>query len=333
MAKAFMSSGGQTASVLLRAIPLDQHPLLVESLAASLRSNFDEGTASLLVELVSHQTDKQAKQNLLDLLIEQVEEDSPGTAALLSLQSPDLAQDLLDITTDRLYQIVGNWDGQPDCVIPSFTGILPVHLARSGSGSSKKDDAQPPKVAMQWLRFAKSLAAADLLEQRNERLVYSALFLLGAISQSTSLAARDLVFSLLPTSPLFEESVKLIPRAMAALLSSHLKNHQTLGYTLWLRSLAALDQCGLNILDIAATDYWKPIHRGLRHGDTERRKLCLEILKRSVALAIEKGQVATVNSDRKGTQPYRSINCVLTIACVSTSTLAPTGSKLTQVGP
>jgi hypothetical protein len=50
----------------------------------------------------------------------------------------------------------------------------------------------------------------------------------------------------------------------------------------------------LSSIDINDEAYWAPLLLGLRSGDAERRKMCLDILKRSVALAVEQGAVGAV---------------------------------------
>jgi hypothetical protein len=56
----------------------------------------------------------------------------------------------------------------------------------------------------------------------------------------------------------------------------------------------------LSSIDINDEAYWAPLLLGLRSGDAERRKMCLDILKRSVALAVEQGAVGAVAGSGAG---------------------------------
>lgn len=61
-----------------------------------------------------------------------------------------------------------------------------------------------------------------------------------------------------------------------------------------MRLLSVSDVIDLSSVDLRDNSYWAPLLLGLRSGDAERRKMCLDILKRSVALANEQGSTEAV---------------------------------------
>jgi hypothetical protein len=66
-----------------------------------------------------------------------------------------------------------------------------------------------------------------------------------------------------------------------------------------MRLLASSGEVDLSSVDLNDDAYWSPLLSGLRVGDAERRKLCLDILQRSVALAVKQevlGAVARIDT-------------------------------------
>jgi hypothetical protein len=293
MAQAFSTSGAQTAGVLLKTIPKEQQLAIARELIINLRSNFDVASASLAVELVADRDDSTLGDELLDVLKSRIEHGSPDEVVALLASFPRLL--------DRLVKRAGQHLEQP----VTTTTIEPIKVTsettdpddQTGLGRVEVDEQDAiSHTLLQWLRFTKiAISSGHQLQRNNEKgLFTSALKSLNNPDRPTALAARDLVF-LLISSPAAQQNLEAIRTTIASLISARdAKLQQTLGYALWMRLLAASDVVDLSQLDLSDDSYWEPLLSGLRNGDAERRKMCLDILKRSAALAIEQGRIGAV---------------------------------------
>lgn len=286
MAHNFSTSGAQTAGVLLKTIPEAQQSVIARELTVRLRSSFDEAAASVAVELVGGRNDATLKEELLQVLTTRIEQGSPESVASLLDQSSDLSSQLVTKAAKYL--------AEPASQKPAES--LGPDAAETADGNEDTSS----DVALQWLRFAKIAAPTGRTESQEDALFRSALVFLHHPNKSTALAARDLVFSLFSSSSAAQRDLNNVRATLSSLINTQdAKLQQTLGYALWMRLLAASDDLDLSAIDLVDDGYWEPLVSGLRHGDAERRKMCLDILKRSVALAVEQGKLNAVTN--KGT--------------------------------
>ncbi|KAK3701216.1 hypothetical protein LTR37_015595 [Vermiconidia calcicola] len=156
---------------------------------------------------------------------------------------------------------------------------------------SISDTSQLEGGALQfYLQFSK-LTASHLSTSSHEiqRLLFQAcLALLSSTRPRVSCSARDVVFELLAsrngstTTDVIQPSRETTWQRVQTLLASQAKHHTLIGYSLWLRWI--LSDPGEHWKQIATDDYWQLIFQGLRRGDTERRKLCLNILRLSLGI-------------------------------------------------
>lgn len=292
MAQNFSTSGAQTAGVLLKTIPEDQQVAIARELSVRLRSQFDDAAASVAVELVAGQSDAILQDELLDVLRTRIENGFPERVASLLDSFPELSSRLLKLAIDYLAasakgQIIESTDS--DAARSSNKGEQNGLKSIDSDGQESSND-----VALQWLRFAKHVLMSDRAHEGEDGLFQSSLKFLNDPHRSTALAARDLVFSLI-TSAAGQNNLVAVRDTISSLITARdAKLQQTLGYALWMRLLAASDALDLSSIDLNHDEYWTPLVTGLRNGDAERRKLCLDILKRSVALAIEQGAIEAV---------------------------------------
>jgi hypothetical protein len=292
MAQKFSTSGAQTAGVLLQTIPEAQQVAIAKELNVRLRSRFDDAAASVAVELVAGRDDPSLQGDLLDVLKARIESGFPGSIASLLASFPNLSS--------RLVTAAVNYLADPKAHTTTRSATHPTLQ------SSNKDDQDglhsidadredgSSDLALQWLRFTKQTLASGRAHEREDVLFQSALKFLGDPQRSTALAARDLVFSLL-SSLTGQNNLAAVRESIGSLITARdSKLQQTLGYALWMRLLAVSDLMDLSSIDVNDESYWAPLLLGLRSGDAERRKMCLDILKRSVALAVEQGAVGAV---------------------------------------
>lgn len=294
------STGAQTAGVLLQTIPEAQQIAIAKELIARLRSRFDDAAASVAIELVSGQGDATLQDDLLDVLKTRIESGFPDSVASLLKSFSNLSSRLLTAAADFLADPKASNDLATDPTTQSS------NKAEEDELSNVDPDKQDPTndLALQWLRFAKQTVSTDHASEREDSLFGSALRFLNDTHKPTALAARDLVFSLL-SSKTGQNNLDAVRNSISSLISARdAKLQQTLGYALWMRLLASSDDVDLSSIDLNDDSYWSPLLSGLRNGDAERRKMCLDILKRSVALAIEQekpGAVACKDSGKSST--------------------------------
>jgi hypothetical protein len=312
MAQKFSTSGAQTAGVLLQTIPEVQQVAIAKELNVRLRSQFDDAAASVAVELVAGRDDASLQDDLLDVLKARIESGFPGSVASLLASFPNLLGRLVTAAVDYLA------DPKTRATTQSAS-----HFTLQSSNRDEQDDLNsidPDRedgsndLALQWLRFTKQTLDSGRAHAREDALFQSALKFLGDTHRPTALAARDLVFSLL-SSPTGQSNLTAVRESISSLITARdSKLQQTLGYALWMRLLAASDLMDLSSIDVNDESYWAPLLLGLRSGDAERRKMCLDILKRSVALAVEQGAVGAVARSGAGKSvmawPVDIIACV-----------------------
>ena len=284
------STGAQTAGVLLQTIPEAQQIAIAKELITRLRSQFDDAAASVAIELVSGQDDAALQDDLLDVLKIRIESGFPDSVASLLKSFPNLSSRLLTAAADFLAGPKASNDLAADFTTQSSIKAEQDEL--SNVDPNQKDPTND--LALQWLRFAKQTVSTELTSEREDSLFESALKFLNDTHRSTALAARDLVFSLL-SSKTGQNNLNAVRESIGSLISARDdKLQQTLGYALWTRLLASSDEVNLSSINLNDEVYWSPLLSGLRNGDAERRKMCLDILKRSVALAIEQGKPGAV---------------------------------------
>lgn len=315
MAQNSTTSGAQTAGVLLKTIPKEQQLAIARGLIVNLRSGFDVAAASVAVELVADGSDPTLRNDLLDVLISRIEHGSPDQVVSLLATSPDLLDRLVTLAGQYLDHSVTSTNTEPIKVASETT----EPHEQTGLGRVEPDEQDTiSSTLLQWLRFTKiAISSGHALQKENEKELFtSALKSLNNTDRPTALAARDVVFSLI-SSAAAQQDLEAVKTTISSLISARdEKLQQTLGYALWMRLLAASDVIDLSRLDLSDDSYWEPLLSGLRNGDAERRKMCLDVLKRSVALAIEQGKIGAVARIETGrssdllryTCPFKSLS-------------------------
>jgi hypothetical protein len=293
------TSGAQTAGVLLKTIPKEQQLAIARELIINLRSKFDVSAASVAVELVADGDNSTLKYDLLDVLKSRIELGSPDEVVTLLTSFPKLLDQLVTLAGQHLDHPVNS------IAIESITIASETTDPDEQTGLVRVDpdeDDTTSNLLLQWLRFVKiAISSGHSLQRENEKgLFTSALKSLDNTNKSTALAARDLAF-LLISSPAAQQNLDAVKTTIASLITARdAKLQQTLGYALWMRLLAASDVVDLSQLNLSDDSYWEPLLSGLRNGDAERRKMCLDILKRSVALSVEQERIGAVARTESG---------------------------------
>lgn len=292
MAQKFSTSGAQTAGVLLRTIPEAQQVVIAQELTTKLRSNFDDAAASVAIELIAGRDDEALRHDFLHVLKLRIQHGSPDNVSSLLTSFPELSNRMVAVAANHLIKPEQHATAEPPV---ERTANLIIEDHQEGLEGIETDSQEASSfAALQWLRFAKVALPNGRIHEHGNSLFSSALKYLSDTNRSTALAARDLIFSLLP-SETGQNNLQAVRSTISSLITARdLKLQQTLGYALWMRLLAASDEIDLSSIDLIDEAYWTPLLHGLRNGDAERRKMCLDILKRSTALAIEQGKFGAV---------------------------------------
>lgn len=295
-----MATHSPAAVVLLNALPETQRLVVAEHLADALKTKFDIVSASLAVQILSQHPRPEAFDQIVDSLFTRVELGHFDDVESITDQSTTLAERLLGRIVQRLIELTRELQRESQLAQDGFAEKLPSldQNERPGNGTS---------TVVPLLLFAGRLALARPAHQDLPTLVDQALVLMGANDRVIALAARDVVFTSLGSQshPRLEGSrILQCSRSLLALKTSRL--HRSLGYSLWLRLLLSSHLSSVGDLRLETHDYWQTIREGLRQGDGECRKLCLEILKQSVRIAVGAGRVDLVSNEKDGKRPSPS---------------------------
>lgn len=163
--------------------------------------------------------------------------------------------------------------------------IEAIHEAKSSS------DADLEKGHIQsYLAFSRSLVSRLPLGDIPSRLLEACLDLSSNNNKTVSKSALDVLFALFARSsgsddmhaPEFMRTPGWKAWDLIVGMASSKNNHQAMqGYSLWLRYIISTHATSWSSL--ITPEYWQLLLLGLRRGDSERRKLCLAIIKLSIA--------------------------------------------------
>ncbi len=246
-----------TAEVFLAHLKASERPALLLSLVQSLQPQ-DESSSHFVASLITHEEHAEARQALLCFLGSCIRRGEVQSAVSVCFAQTELGSELL---------------GSVVSTIKSHGAADHEHLDES--------------IVHSCLSFAKSTVSRLPIGNAHTNILHVCLVLLGNEDVRTATLAKDVIFILLSIDDdttkqsLILPSLTAIWNTIRELVSSGQKHHPLLGYSLWLRLLLPLDSDAYGSL--VNDSYWQQLRSGLRCGDTERRKLCLNILKVTVA--------------------------------------------------
>ena len=253
-----METKSSPSDLLLDHIPASERATVLSSLIKDLQHDH-LSDISLVASLIQKRSDDAAKEKLLTFLGQAVEAGKVESAVTVSLRHIELGNVLLRRATDVLSQ------------------------AKSSVGDVQPEDNLP----LFFLQFTKLTAPHLPLGDVHSKLLEVCLRYMESLKPETCIAAREVVFALLAakdreiSETIIISSQNLISKKILPLIDSRHKHHIETGYSLWLRSLLAADRSPFQGLN--TDESWAGILKGLRHGDVERRKTCLNILKLTIS--------------------------------------------------
>lgn len=247
-------------SLILSHVPPEDRPAFFSRLVNSLDPN-DKPSVDFVASAIEERADEGTLKILVDFLRRAIEADKLGVPVSLSTRYPRTGGSLFTQSVAILSKAKSTDEN--------------VGLSHSSIASH--------------LRFCNSTFPSVPLRSAHAEAVSAALGLLVHPESDICHAARDLVFAVLLHSDEYgaREILALQSPAIWARVQQLTEEHSgkqatVLGYSLWLRWLLFARQSKSDLTQILDGTHWDLILRGLRRGDAEIRKLCLNILKLSL---------------------------------------------------
>ncbi|KAK6004451.1 hypothetical protein QM012_008313 [Aureobasidium pullulans] len=292
------------ADIFLSRIPESERYSAVRDLA----SNIDNNTLGLVAALAHQCPDEEANVHLNEFLIRSIEQDDASSAAALCVEYPRIRNALLHWTDRELHICFSQLLRQPkntEFVVP-VDKVLIVDPFVSHYDPELGVDRQLDelvKTTILYLSFAKQLFRSPILDKSfvvSSPIVCAIFGLLAASNAEIAAAAKDTIlaflssfkagtftFSHFKTDP--DELDRHLWQCIRNLLDfSERSSYKTTAYTIWLRWLD-LDSHGYSRQVALQKDpYWKYLLGTLgqsSQGDTEQRKICLHVLKKSISIS------------------------------------------------
>ena len=256
-----------TTAVLLEHIPELERSAVLGKLIKSLRAQ-DVTGINFVAALVIRESNARLKEQLVSVLETFIQNGELESPIAVSLAYPGIRNELLSIAADAILQ----------------------------AESSTIDN----ETVQSWLRFSKSVVSHFPVSDTYASLFDACLRLLNSTNVDVLKSALDVTFAILarPEETKSGQSVRpwrhSIWATIQELVSSSNDGHAVYGYSLWLRYILSsysddwVRDDSINLIKENA-EYWPLLLHGLRHGDTERRKLCLNIIKLSITADSETG--------------------------------------------
>ncbi|KAI5275972.1 hypothetical protein E4T47_01157 [Aureobasidium subglaciale] len=293
------------ADILLSRIPTESERY---SSVRELASNIDNTTLGLVAALADLCPDEEANVHLNEFLIRSIEQNDASPAAALCVQYPRIRNALLHWTDRELHICFSQLLRQPEnteFVVP-VEKILIVDPFVSHYDPELGVDRQLDelvKTTILYLSFTKQLFRSPISDKTFtvSSPIVSAIFgLLASSNADIATAAKDTIlaflaafkagtftFSYYKTDP--DELDRHLWQCIRNLLDfSERSSYKTTAYTIWLRWLD-LDTHGYSRQVALQKDpYWKYLLGTLgqsSQGDTEQRKICLHVLKKSISIS------------------------------------------------
>lgn len=273
-----------------------------------LASNIDSNTLGLVAALADSCPDEEANVYLNQYLIRSIEQDDAASAAALCVQYPRIRNALLHWTDRELHICFSQLLRQPEnsefvvpvekvLIVDPFVSHYDPEL-----GVDRHLD-ELVKTTILYLSFAKQLFRSPILDKSfvvSSPIVCAIFGFLASSNAGIAAAAKDTLlaflasfkagtftFSHYKTDP--DELDRHLWQCIRNLIDySGKSSYKTTAYTIWLRWLD-LDSHGYSRQVALQKDpYWKYLLATLgqsSQGDTEQRKICLHVLKKSISIS------------------------------------------------
>ena len=290
------SSRSCQIELLLRHIPEAHRPAAIKEIVSDLRRNIAGSSPAIALAVLGAHPGDEAREELLAYLRICIEHGNASEVFEASNADEPTMVKLLRNCLRTLQDAAASLCEREDTNGASDTAAIEDDLMPSQSTVSLQ-------LILNWLRFGKLACSVEAQDDTSEKLLQVSLVLMSFTEKQIAYSARDVVLAILVSAPtVIAEQNNALWQHIEHLISPPAASFkQTLGYQLWLRCVDTpnKDDSIFNvILDPASSTQ---LARGLRYGDSERRKLCLEILKISAARTF-KGNGTNLKSELNLTQ-------------------------------
>ncbi|KAI7510116.1 hypothetical protein KC347_g4586 [Hortaea werneckii] len=278
------STHTEIARTLLKHVPDQERPELIRDAVQSLGQG-NSADVSFTAALLLEHPDHGLQQELVHRLTEIIEAGSADLVLPVVARDAGLSEALLRNVISslerRVLQMKDNWKGN-----------LVVNVDADLNTNQKSpfiNAKEQPRVDFDSLKntfsFLRQLLASGYSNGPLQQVFDATVTCMGVSDEETCMAARGTFSALLSQmGDLQTDQLDLLWKFTKQLILSASASHHGLGYSLWLLWSTKLLVPGHILAD---TEYWQMLQTGLRKGDGERRKQCLGIFRRSVALAVK----------------------------------------------
>ena len=256
--KLALHESSTTSAILINTIPEAERSGFLIRLIESLKGD-DVASLQFISGVVANEANQDVKNELLSKLEIILLDGNLDPVVAISSQYPDLGAELLERAVSTICEARSN------STIDLF----------------EKDSIQL------YLKFSRFVISHLPYSNAHARLLEVCLELSTSASDGVSKIATDIVYSIFAGNEELQlkESIHRcqdeVWTAIRKLATSTGKQQGVQGYSLWLRYILCTPaDHWTGLMD---TTYWELLLHGLRHRDSERRKVCLNIIKLSVA--------------------------------------------------
>lgn len=271
------------AALLLEYVPLSERGAAVNNVAKQITPSSTLTDIGLLASLLQLQPEPKAKQTLFDNLSDRIDNGQATNVASFCEAYPSLREQILlhsIATIKRVADMVQH--DKKWLSVPVSTMDAPEIVDVDGS---PPDSEEQVRIAFaQAVSHFASIGASlsHLNESVNELTLFrSCLILVGTLDQKlASEAQRTLSRMISESHTLASSERESLWRRIQELMKAGDKHYQSIGSAIWLRW--AMSPVPMDASVLEDPTYWRLLASGLRHGDSERRKGVLQILRASV---------------------------------------------------
>ncbi|WPA99914.1 uncharacterized protein RHO25_004534 [Cercospora beticola] len=272
----------QTARLLLDRISPEEQIALVRDLAKSLSLQSGKSDLSFTATVLQLRPDAEASKTVFEHLDHLIDQGELDQVVAVCAEHEEINGAIIARTCTLITEAA---DTLRNASRDYFVVASSNAQSRSKEGLRLDDQhlVSIVKRTINCLRLANRVSLVGCGDDRTQVLFQSCLVLLGAENRDLRIQSQETLSFLLSTQMIHANAdQECIWARVQDLINFPDKTFKAVGYSLWLRwiSTAALVDGG-----IIEPTYWALIMSGLREGDNERRKSCLQILRASVDAA------------------------------------------------
>lgn len=291
-------------------VPLDERKLIIDDLVSRARNESGTDAATFLLQLLEVWEEQGRQSQIEDIVLDRVHKAQYDDAARISAASARMYQWALEHHTSQIAQNVQSLR------VPENTNLSAQSYHADDDDMSNDQSHDTTRHALLILR--QSLTCLSLLYgaypppqsvQWPSALIPQILLILqsehqdmndpakGALLAYTNLYKPSMKVEEVTSVPGYEEYDGLIWPFCNQMLRTAIKPlSRTIALQVWLRWLIFLpDRANVKNM-ISSSIYWWHIRHALAHGDVEQGKLCLQIMRISLPLAVKYNSMAGVRN-------------------------------------